>query len=184
MYSVIKVRDAIDHLDSLERKGFRLCYVEGIDPEIWSWGEENPEPKVNPNYDPNRGTHMAYFSDAPFDKIWGDDWDDAPYEYNAEIPYDHWTDDQGKRKECAVISIPFGWDNSDALLWKLPRDYGDGNSSWSVVDINAGQIPWLWCGRVEFKKFPEHTSLSGGASVKEFLQFLSNVEKLKKKYEN
>ena len=38
----------------------KLCYVEG---------------------------NIAYFTTQDLDKQWGDDWDDAPYEHNAGLPY-------------------------------------------------------------------------------------------------
>ena len=30
----------------------------------------------------------AYFTTQALSKQWGDDWNDAPYEHNAETPYD------------------------------------------------------------------------------------------------
>lgn len=44
------------------KKEYKLCYVDG---------------------------QKAWFTDN-FEKQWGDDWNDKPYECNAEEPYDHW----------------------------------------------------------------------------------------------
>ena len=35
--------------------------------------------------------NKAWFTNN-FEKQWGDDWDDAPYEHNAGLPYDHWSE--------------------------------------------------------------------------------------------
>lgn len=34
---------------------------------------------------------VAYFTDN-LENQWGDDWDDAPYEHNAESPYHEWSE--------------------------------------------------------------------------------------------
>ena len=43
---------------------YKLCYVDG---------------------------NKAWFTNN-FEKQWGDDWNDRPYEYNAGLPYDHWSE--------------------------------------------------------------------------------------------
>lgn len=44
---------------------YRLCYIDG---------------------------NKAWFTDN-FDRQWGDDWDDRPYQCNAEEPYDSWREE-------------------------------------------------------------------------------------------
>lgn len=95
-------------------------------------------------------THYLYFT-SDFENQWGDDWDDAPYEYNAEEPYDHKTD---------VLKIACKLpDNA-----YLPRDRFH-SSPYSVEDINSGAIPWIWdC----IKK----TYLMGGFTLEQSLPLL------------
>jgi len=81
-------------------KTFKLCYVE---------------------------TPFAYFTTARLSEQWGDDWDDAPYEHNAERPYT----DKGE-----IITVAY----TGELL--TPAD-GHSNSPYSVKEINSGGIAWL-----------------------------------------
>lgn len=49
--------------------------------------------------------NILYFTDS-FEKQWGDDWDDAPYEHNAGEPYeweDDWTPEQNRKHGHAHI---------------------------------------------------------------------------------
>jgi hypothetical protein len=67
----------------------------------------------------------AYFHDKDPKEVWGDDWNDVPYEHNAGPPYDY------KLKvyfECGYAEQPCD---------------GYGNSPYSVEDINKSNIPWL-----------------------------------------
>ena len=76
----------------------------------------------------------AYFTTQDIADQWGDDWNDAPYEHNAGEPYlptmhdtEHWDIDQ--------IFYRGGFET--------PADVGNGNSPWSVDDINKHRVPWL-----------------------------------------
>lgn len=73
--------------------------------------------------------HKAYFTTKPVNAQWGDDWDDAPYEHNAGDPY-----------EEAGINIRAVYYES-ALI--TPEEMANGNSQWSVQQINKGQVAWL-----------------------------------------
>ena len=66
----------------------------------------------------------AYFTEKPLKEAWGDDWDDAPYEHNAGLPYDY------------VLKVAYDADLS------TPSD-GKINSEYSVDDINRGAVAWL-----------------------------------------
>ena len=71
---------------------------------------------------------IAYFTDQPLDQQWGDDWDDAPYEHNAEEPYS---------RDGVMIT---------RVAWEGPFDEpceAYTNSPYSVRDINAGAVAWL-----------------------------------------
>lgn len=82
----------------------------------------------------------------------GDDWDDVPYEHNAEPPYDEWTEIiEDKSGTCETWSkklkrhkillktlyfeFPYEW-------IKLPCD-NYINSPYSVEDINRGAVAWI-----------------------------------------
>ncbi len=75
----------------------------------------------------------AYFTTQPLEKQWGDDWNDAPYEHNAGLPYRY----AGVGEPYEVIQVAF-----DAPL-ETPAD-GHLNSPYSVEMINAGTVAWLY----------------------------------------
>ena len=103
--------------------------------------------KDYPVYDYEEGyTHYLYFT-SNLNIQWGDDWDDAPYEYNAEVPYTDKTN---------VIKVRV----------KLPKDNlylpstRFANSPFSVDDINKGAIPWIFIDSKE-----DSLSLMGGETL-------------------
>ena len=61
---------------------------------------------------------------------WGDDWNDRPYEYNAEQVYDEYV--SGHKD----VSFPFDW------IVLEPRD-GTLNSEWSKEDMIKRTIPCI-----------------------------------------
>lgn len=90
----------------------RLCYVEG---------------------------DTAYFTTQELSKQWGDDWNDAPYEHNAETPYEpHKGHDykEGEPEPWRITTVKF-----DGPFVR-PCD-GFNNSPYSVQQINAGAVAWL-----------------------------------------
>lgn len=86
--------------------------------------------------------NVMYFTDN-FKGIYGDDWDDAPYEHNAEPPYE-WNDNESDEwnvehhhGHIRKIAFEHHW-------WiRRPCD-GHLNSPYSVEDINNGAIAWLY----------------------------------------
>jgi len=94
---------------------------------------------------------FAYFTNIPLEEQWGDDWDDAPYEYNAGSPYYDGNPDQ-------IKILAFIGD------FKLPCT-GHVNSSYSVKDINKGIIPWL-------RTWDNRDMLYAGAAIGEFIDFV------------
>lgn len=73
-------------------------------------------------------THIAYFTEA--ERPWGDDWNDAPHEANAGLPYTH-RGDTFKR-------VAFDPGNYSII--------GNGEGGYgllSVEQINNGEAPWL-----------------------------------------
>lgn len=80
------------------------------------------------------GDCWLYFTTRAIEDVWGDDWDDAPYEHNAGEPYEH----DGQTIARYAWDGPFETPASHAL-----------NSAYSVAQINAGAVPWLQTDRYE-----------------------------------
>jgi len=117
-------------------KTFRLCYVEG---------------------------HFAYFTTQPLDQQWGDDWDDAPYEHNADEPYCPYNgrgfnEDGTPKWEIVKVAFDGPFD--------APCDRCLGCSPWSVEQINAGAVDWL----VSQEHAKETVAIPAGATIQEFTE--------------
>lgn len=91
-------------------KDLKLCYVERI-----GWG-----------------MIALYYMDKDAKDVWGDDWDDIPYEHNAGEPYVR----DGDTMKKVIIEAAF------PSSMKVPCDEYD-NSPYSVEMINTGEIPWV-----------------------------------------
>jgi len=117
-------------MNSRAARGAVLCYVH----EPWSRNDTD---------------RTAYFTTQPLSEQWGDDWNDAPYDCNAGRPYT-W-----RRERYA--SQPDGthrFEPNPQPPWQIfeveftgPFDTPAGvafNTPYSVEDVNAGKIPWLW----------------------------------------
>ncbi len=88
---------------------FRLCYID--EQEAW------------------------FTTRNPLSEQWGDDWNDAPYEYNAGRPYE-WTE----RDKCPPYELFMVMFRTDL---ETPAQIAGSNSHYSVEQINAGLTPWL-----------------------------------------
>lgn len=85
----------------------------------------------NPEYVPGETTLFAYFTPKNLDEQWGDDWDDIPYDCNAERPYDG---------DEEIIIVPFYIEEGC-----LPVNWASGvNCPYSVRDINRGAVAWIY----------------------------------------
>lgn len=117
------------------KKGYRLCFIKG---------------------------NVLYFTDN-FEKQWGDDWDDAPYEHNAEGPYEYedgWPEYKNEHRGHIryIWYIPKSCDLQEAYL---------RHQDISVEEINKGIVPWLtngWNGK---------QGLYAGATMEEALKWLT-----------
>ena len=107
-------------------KNHKLCYVEG---------------------------DKAYFTNLSLDEQWGDDWDDAPYEHNAGIPYSD--------SEDQIYTLFFDADISQ------PSSYFS-NSPFSVKAINNGAVAWL-------SSWDKETNILAGTTVEEFVSKIRNI---------
>ena len=94
----------------MSNKKYELCYVDG---------------------------NKAYFT-SDWEHQHGDDWDDAPYEHNAERPYTHYFKD-GIEYPIQLKELYYEFPTK----WvKLPCD-DYVNSPYSVEMINKGAIAWI-----------------------------------------
>lgn len=97
----------------------RLCYVEGS---------------------------FAYFTTQLLTEQFGDDWNDAPYEFNAGLPYEPLHDPL-----CSCSACKDDWNEDGTPKWEIVKVAFDGlfkqpcdlYRPYSVVDINQRGIPWL-----------------------------------------
>jgi hypothetical protein len=84
--------------------------------------------------------NFAWFTTAPLDKQWGDDWNDAPYEHNAGAPYE-WAEHRDM-PEYKLTKLAFYHEYAET-----PADIAGCNSRYSVQAINSGAIAWLAINR-------------------------------------
>lgn len=137
------------------------------EPSPWDYKfhlEEFPNPELE------KGTYVAYFTTIPLEKQWGDDWDDAPYEHNAGIPYDDITygrDENDKafiesRENFTIYKVYFTPKNDVTM----PMDYSyGGNSPFSVDMINKGAVAWMFNGK---------QAIHAGTNISEFIKTIED----------
>lgn len=120
-------------------KEYKLCYVEG---------------------------NKAWFSDN-FENQWGDDWDDRPYECNAEVPYTSWGEEIGEDEEGKPIykehKIKHKTLYFEAEDWMDERPCDIGR--FSVEDINKQAVAW-----VHTSKF----NILAGTTIEKFIETIEN----------
>lgn len=120
-------------------KEYKLCYVEG---------------------------NKAWFSDN-FENQWGDDWNDRPYECNAEEPYDSWGEEIGEDEEekkiykYHKIKHKVLYFETNDWMDERPCDIG----RFSVEDINKQAVAWV------------HTSkynILAGTTIEKFIEVIES----------
>ena len=116
----------------------------------------------------------AYFTNLDnLSDQWGDDWDDSPYEYNAETPYD-----SKNGVEHIILKVPF-YVNHDGYYVKFPYDYQCmGNSHFCVRDINAKAVAWIFAKGMKGKSSDGSVSVLAGISPEEFYDKVTEINKL------
>ena len=166
-YKAIKKR-----LEEEVKQGFRDSIYSMHSPLIYRLqGQDYP----NPKYHKGKAELYAYFTEVPLSNQWGDDWDDDPYEYNAEEPYDdHYVGNE--RKEHLIIKVPFyvchnGYDV------KMPEDYGYDNSPFCVRDINAGAVAWIFARSLEPKR-ADGVAILAGMNPYEFFERVDRINEM------
>jgi hypothetical protein len=103
----------------------------------------------------------AWFS-TDFDRQWGDDWNDIPYDCNAGTPYNFSKYMAKARAPYALVAVKYG------SRFCTPSENDFGNVS--VQDINAGCVPWLAPARYGGARA---TPLMGGATLAEFVSAIA-----------
>ena len=192
---------------------YKLCYVDSIPrttfgyrPEIkekykfldgltydqwkaesWKYPDYHMEDLPNPEYIQNEHEFYAYFTPIPLEQQCGDDWNDAPYEYNAEIPYDDIVIETiekdglkfaSKVETYDIIQIPFA---VHSYNWKLPKDYAwQGNSYFSVEMINSGAVAWIYDSANG--KMENMTSIQAGTTIPEFIEKINRIDQMNPDY--
>lgn len=169
-----------------EEKLHKQGYMSWDDPEfghdsnqILKKGAEMQE-YPNPDYIKGKQEYYAYFTPESLAEQWGDDWDDAPYDCNAEPPYDsHYKekDENGKWVEYNIMLVPFML-NFDGWRVVMPKDYGY-NSPFSVRDINAGAVAWVYYKGKNGKSCGGSVTIQAGAGPYEFM---NKVERINEEY--
>ena len=108
----------------------------------------------------------AYFTTQPLSDQWGDDWDDAPYEHNAGSPYEF-------QKPCIDKSIK-PWEIIKVAFYadlETPCD-NCTNSDWSVEQINAGAVAWLFSPSWASGK---KIAIQAGTTLDEFARLVKSI---------
>ena len=157
-----------------EEKFHREGYMSSDDPEfgpsniILMRGSECQD-YPNHEYIPGKQEYWAYFTPIDLEKQWGDDWDDSPYEHNAEIPYDDMYKGE-ERVETEIVKVPFYIPYSEEGDIRFPKDWGGYNSPFSVQDINSGAVAWI---------YDEWTrvAIQAGCTPKEFMDKINKINK-------
>lgn len=107
----------------------------------------------------------AYFTTRALERQEGDDWDDVPYEHNAEPPYEY----RGMPREEPWEIVKVAWDGP----YDTPADLYGLNSPWSVDAINEGCIAWLipqsWNDNPGAKPIP------AGTTLREFVRMMEEA---------
>jgi hypothetical protein len=107
---------------------------------------------------------QAYFTTKDPTDQWGDDWDDAPYEHNAGMPYMYDEHNQrGGEAPWDIVVVSFSSDLE-------PPDRHHWNSPYSVESINKGAVAWLAPPVHDFDRVAGrvYEPIYGGAGLVEF----------------
>lgn len=143
-----------------------LCYNPERDNPYWNFMRMKEYP--NPEFE--QGRYKAYFTPLSLDQQWGDDWNDAPLEYNAGVPYDDVIDEVkdvdglrivSKKHEIEILTVLFSAD------CRFPWSYGY-NSPFCVDDVNKQAVAWMYDGK---------NTILAGVNPKEFIKKLAKFNK-------
>lgn len=159
--------------------GYKLCYIDDIGSEIWGYSKEEDRyvDQPNPDFIAGEQEYYAYFTPVSLEEQWGDDWDDYPYNENAEIPYDSLykeKDKNGKWKEYEILRVPFYLPN--AIVY-FAKDWGYDRCQFSVMDINAGAVAWVYYTGRNSKTTRGSVVIKAGDNPMEFVEKVEKINK-------
>ena len=106
---------------------------------------------------------IAWFASVSPELVDGDDWNDIPYEHNAETPYDFIRLPNGEKQQIDLYKVHF------EARYEEPAN-GFTNSRWSVDLINAGAVAWLTPCRAGEPVIP------AGTTLKRFCQIMAQTD--------
>ena len=99
-----------------------------------------------------------------YEDIWGDDWNDCPYEHNAGQVYEEYVDQ--------IVDIYFDF---DAVILEAEDDYTySGNSPFSKQDFKEGKAPIFiayWPQKDDYWMGDEYHLLIGSKNTNRILKF-------------
>lgn len=107
----------------------------------------------------------AFFTTNDIEKQWGDDWNDAPYEYNAGAPYEY--RDYMDCEPYKIDRVVFDGD------FETPDSYVNQYSTYSVQDINRGVVPWLQTDR--YGAADKRIKIYAGCTFPEFVALVEEA---------
>lgn len=171
MYTTKTVEEIKSEADKYSR--YKLCYIKEI-PGFSSYYKGSSDEwyeSRNPDYVEGKQEEYAYFTPIGLDEQWGDDWDDYPYNHNADVPYDFSMVD-GKRKEHEILVVPFFSGDYDVYE---PKDWNYQNGMFSVKDINVGAVAWIYYAGPGEKTCKGSVVVKAGDSP---VEFIGKIEKI------
>lgn len=104
--------------------------------------------------------NVATFTNISLEYQWGDDWNDAPYEHNAGDPYQWHSHDDLPQYTLLDVMFQVGMET--------PADIANGNSAYSVEQINKRYTPWL----KPWHAYPTAEPIFAGVTVSEFKRLI------------
>lgn len=145
-----------------------ICYVDNKPPHDYFINNlyENTNNRYKDLY--------IFVTNLDKNEIWGDDWDDAPYEYNASEPYAR----DNNRMWVIKIEDFYTLESDEDEFWRIQKD------NWfllkdkypgvqaSVAEINQGIFPWLFTEN-SYKKI-DGKVINVNTSIKELIQYFKN----------
>lgn len=114
--------------------------------------------------------NWAWFTTAPLEQQWGDDWDDSPYEHNAGNPYqwhERFLTYEPPIPEYQLLKIPF------TGPYLEPKSTPFFENSYSVYNINRKFVPWLYPD----PWYPGHENMPliwAGTTLIEFVRIITS----------
>jgi hypothetical protein len=119
------------------------------------------------------GEGGLWFADCDPTEVWGDDFNDSPYEHNSGTPYNYRYVNFPESKE--QIPVDFVILHFGGTYYETPaaKAWG-GNSNYSVEAINHKHTAWLapdqWAENIK-----DHPPIFAGTTVQEFLDTIIRV---------